>query len=380
MPRTIFANATVFLAQELIKGQVVVEHGKIIAIAHGTDVPMGAIDCEGDFLMPGLVELHTDNLERHLEPRPKVSWPHRAAIMAHDGELASAGITTVFGALRVGSVVSNAKVQYGEYARKTADEIMTLQAANLLRISHKLHLRAEICSETLPDELAKFGPADGVGIVSIMDHTPGERQFRDLTKLKEYVCGKNGLSDAEFNKHVTDQQALRAKVGHAHEAAILTAAANYGAVLASHDDTSAAQVTRSKSQGVRFAEFPTTTEAVQTCRDTGIWVMMGAPNILRGGSHSGNVAAMDLAHLGLLDILSSDYVPASLLAAALILGQAWGDLARGIATVTAAPARATGLDDRGSINIGLRADLIRVTQRGNDFALRETWVAGRRVG
>lgn len=374
------ANATLVLPDEVITGSLRLEGGKIAAIEPGTAVPPGAIDCARDLVMPGLIELHTDNLEGHIEPRPKVDWPHAAAIIAHDAELASVGITTVFDALRVGSVVSNEKANYGEYARALANEILDLRGRGALRISHYLHLRAETCSETLIEELAKFGPEDRVGILSLMDHTPGERQFRDVTKLREYVCGKHGLSHAEFDDHVAGQIALKERLGAAHEAAAVAAAKRYGAVLASHDDTTAEQVAHSARLGVQFAEFPTTAEAARACHAQGIAVMMGAPNLIRGGSHSGNVAAHELAEAGLLDIVSSDYVPSALLSAALLLGDLWGDVARGIATVTAAPARAVGLTDRGRIEIGLRADLIRVRRIGGAGAVRGLWVQGQRMG
>ncbi len=374
------ANATLVLPDEVITGSLRLEGGKIAAIEPGTAVPPGAIDCARDLVMPGLIELHTDNLEGHIEPRPKVDWPHAAAIIAHDAELASVGITTVFDALRVGSVVSNEKANYGEYARALANEILDLRGRGALRISHYLHLRAETCSETLIEELAKFGPEDRVGIVSLMDHTPGERQFRDVTKLRDYVCGKHGLSHAEFDDHVAGQLALKERLGAAHETAAVAAAARYGAVLASHDDTTADQVAHSARLGVQFAEFPTTAEAARACHAQGIAVMMGAPNLIRGGSHSGNVAAHELAEEGLLDIVSSDYVPSALLSAALLLGDLWGDVARGVATVTAAPARAVGLADRGRIEIGLRADLIRVRRIGGAGAVRGLWVQGQRMG
>ena len=136
--------------------------------------------------------MHTDNLEHHIEPRPKVNWPHASAIIAHDAELACVGITTVFDALRVGSVVSTKKANYGEYARKLANEIQDLRAKGALRISHLLHLRAEVCSETLIAELAKFGPQDGIGIVSLMDHTPGQRQFRILPSCAPMFAASTG--------------------------------------------------------------------------------------------------------------------------------------------------------------------------------------------
>jgi len=380
MTDTILCNALLVLEDEVVPGSVHIRDGRIAAIDHGTARLPGAEDMGGDLLLPGLIELHTDNLERHIEPRPKVAWPHAAAIIAHDAELASVGITTVFDALRVGSVVSKAKSNYGEYARALADEIIALRDTGALRISHLLHLRAEVCSETLIAELAKFGPEDGVGIVSLMDHTPGQRQFRDMTQLKNYVCGKHGFSDAEFLAHIEGQKALSAMVGAAHEAAAVAEARRFGAVLASHDDTTRDHVAGSARHGATFAEFPTTVEAAEACRDHGIAVMMGAPNLIRGGSHSGNVAARALAEADLLDIVSSDYVPSSLLSAALMLGDLWGDLPRGIATVTKAPAAAAGLTDRGAIAPGLRADLIRVARFGTAGMLRGTWVAGRRVG
>lgn len=376
---TILANATLVLPDETLRGQVRIVDGRIADIAQGSSVPLGAEDCGGDLVMPGLIELHTDNLERHIEPRPKVDWPHAAAIIAHDAELASVGITTVFDALRVGSVVSNAKANYGEYARVLADEILGLRADGSLKISHFLHLRAEVCSETLVEELDKFGPQDRIGIVSLMDHTPGERQFRDLTQLRKYVMGKHGISETEFEAHVAAQKALKAQHGATHEAAAVAAARRYGAVLASHDDTETAHVARSAEHGAHFAEFPTTVEAAQACTDHGIKVMMGAPNLIRGGSHSGNVAARDLAEADLLDIVPSDYVPSSLLSAALMLGDLWDNISRGISTVTAAPAKAVGLADRGAIRLGARADLVRVARVGDAGAVRGVWVQGSRV-
>ncbi|MFE3835854.1 alpha-D-ribose 1-methylphosphonate 5-triphosphate diphosphatase [Pseudogemmobacter sonorensis] len=380
MTETILSNAALVLPGEVIRGSVVLRDGRIAAIDHGTGLTPGAVDCGGDLVMPGLIELHTDNIERHLQPRPKVDWPHQAAIIAHDAELASVGITTVFDALRVGSVFTSSNAGYGEYARALAHEILGLRAANALRISHFLHLRAEICSETLVEEMAKFGPEDRIGIVSLMDHTPGQRQFRDIGKLRDYVMGKRGMSEAEFDAHVANQQTLRERFGALHEATAVAEARRYGATLASHDDTTAPQVAVSAGHGVHFAEFPTTVEAARACHVHGIKVMMGAPNLIRGGSHSGNVAASALAELDLLDILSSDYVPSSLLSAALMLGDLWGDMARGLATVTAAPAEATGLTDRGHLAEGGRADVIRVTRIGNAGAIRGVWVQGRRVG
>lgn len=379
MTVTVLANALLVLPGSLLLGRLTLANGRIHALEPGTAVPAGAVDCHGDLLMPGLIELHTDNLERHMEPRPRVRWPHAQAIVAHDAELAGVGITTVFDALRVGSIPNRAKGNYAEYARALASEILALRAEGALRISHLLHLRAELCSETLAEELATFGPEDGVGIVSLMDHTPGRRQFTDLSQLQAYLMGKHGFTEQDFAAHVADRQDIWARKGRAHEAAAVAAARRLGATLASHDDTTLAHVAESTAHGVAFAEFPTTLAAARACKAAGIAVMAGAPNLIRGGSHSGNVAARDLAEADCLDILSSDYVPAALLTAALHLGEIWGDLARGIATVTEAPARVAGLTDRGRLDPGLRADVIRVARIGGAAVLRGTWVAGARV-
>lgn len=376
---TLLANARLILGEETVAGSVHLCDGLIAAVDTGTAVPRGAIDCEGDFVAPGLIELHTDNLEQHLEPRPGVNWPHAAAIAAHDAELAGTGITTVFDALRVGSLVSGQERGYGPYARALATEIRRLDRSGALRLSHRLHLRAETCSETLTEELDFFGTEDNVGILSLMDHTPGQRQFRDMSKLRAYTKGRRSLTDAAFDELVAQRLTLSARFQAAHEAAAVAAAARFGATLASHDDTTPEQVAVSARHGSRVAEFPTTKEAAAACRSAGIAVMMGAPNLLRGGSHSGNVSAVDLAEAGLLDILSSDYAPASLLLGAVRLGEAAGDMAAGFATVTSAPATAVGLTDRGRLAAGLRGDLLRFRMVGSLPLPRGVWVAGDRV-
>ncbi|WP_170426827.1 alpha-D-ribose 1-methylphosphonate 5-triphosphate diphosphatase [Ruegeria arenilitoris] len=373
----ILANATLVLPDETVTGSVHIVGETIIDVATGPAIPAGAIDCEGDYVCPGLVELHTDNLERHIQPRPKVDWPHSAAILAHDAELASTGITTVFDAMRIGSIPSGSR--YKKYARGLSKELWDLREQDALKISHFLHLRAEVCSETLVDELDEFGPEDRVGLVSLMDHTPGQRQFRDMTQLEAYMKGKHGMNDDEFLQHVATLKALRNRFGDKHEVETVKAASRFGAMLASHDDTTEGQVRVSAGHGITLAEFPTTVEAARACHDHGIKVMMGAPNVIRGGSHSGNVAAHELAELGHLDILSSDYVPSALLLSAARLGEMWGDFARGLKTVTKTPAEVVGLDDRGELRAGARADVIRFRMREGAPALNGVWSRGRRV-
>lgn len=375
----LLTNARLILAQDVVRASLKIVDGKIAEIIHGDVSSADAIDCNGDFVSAGLIELHTDNLERHLQPRPGVFWPQDAAIIAHDRELAGVGITTVFDALRVGSISSDNGVSYDKYARSVASAIQEMRAKNLLQIRHGLHLRAEICTDTVLDELAEFSHDDQVGIISLMDHTPGQRQFRDISKMEEYLAGKYGMSREQMDAHFEHRYALSEKYSVVNDKRVVELGQDLRAVLASHDDTTVSDVLASSTKGVCIAEFPTTLEAAQASCDAGISVMMGAPNILRGGSHSANIAAQDLADAGLLNILSSDYAPSSLLMAAVLLGLESGDMAHGLHTVTQAPAKAVGLQDRGQILPGLNADLIQFSVHGRYPIVSAVWVGGKRI-
>ena len=379
MIETVFANAKIITENAIIQGTLMFADGVIRSIDSGRSVPSGAIDCEGDYVAPGLIELHTDNLERHLTPRPKVNWPKRAAVLGHDRELAGAGITSVFDALRVGSEADQKRQGYLRYARETVDHILDQINHRALKVSHHIHLRAELCTETLVEELYEFSDNDRVRLVSLMDHTPGQRQFRDLSKHREYLVGKHGYNDAEVEAHWTKLRELQTLYLEKNRAATVAYATEVGAILASHDDTTLDDVLESDRLGITVAEFPTTLEAAEACRAKAQFIVMGAPNIVRGGSHSGNVAAQELARGGLLDILSSDYVPAALLNAAVSLGTLLEDMAAGIRTVTACPADAVGFDDRGRIAPEKRADLVRFAMHDGLPIIKSVWSRGQRI-
>ena len=379
MIETVFANAKIITENAIIQGTLMFADGVIRSIDSGRSVPSGAIDCEGDYVAPGLIELHTDNLERHLTPRPKVNWPKRAAVLGHDRELAGAGITSVFDALRVGSEADQKRQGYLRYARETVDHILDQINHRALKVSHHIHLRAELCTETLVEELYEFSEKDRVRLVSLMDHTPGQRQFRDLSKHREYLVGKHGYNDAEVEAHWTKLRELQTLYLEKNRAATVAYATEVGAILASHDDTTLEDVLESDRLGITVAEFPTTLEAAEACRAKAQFIVMGAPNIVRGGSHSGNVAAQELARGGLLDILSSDYVPAALLNAAVSLGTLLEDMAAGIRTVTACPADAVGFDDRGRIAPEKRADLVRFAMHDGLPIIKSVWSRGQRI-
>jgi len=379
MPNIIFANARVVLPDEVVHGTVAVDGETIAAIAPGAAVPAGAEDLEGDYLIPGLVELHTDHLESHFAPRPGVRWDPLAAVQAHDAEIAGCGITTVLDALRAGSDADAPGL--GEAARTLAAAIRRGLAENRLRADHLIHLRCEMSAPNVVEEVEHFAADPLVRLVSLMDHTPGQRQFASLAKYREYYQGKSGMNDAAMDAFIALRLDNHARYGAATRARMVAFCRDAGFVVASHDDTTVEHVDEAVEAGAAIAEFPTTMTAAAAAREAGLKILMGAPNVVRGGSHSGNVSAGELAAAGLLDILSSDYVPISLLSAAFQLperGEAIS-LPEAIALVTRNPAAAVGLEDRGEIAEGKRADLVRVRYDGGLPTVRGVWRAGRRV-
>lgn len=373
----IIENARLVLPDRTATGWLAVADGRIVEIGEGR-APERGLDLSGDHLIPGLVELHTDHLESHYAPRPGVRWHPLGAVLAYDAQIAASGITTVFDSLRAGSDPDGSGL--GSELEALAKAIADARTSGLFRSEHRTHLRCEIPSLDVVDTVVDFVARHPVGLISLMDHTPGQRQFRDMAKYYQYA-GRNGRPIEEIRAG-TERKIRDGAAMNARNRPILVALARArGIPLASHDDTTLADVDMSRAESVALAEFPTTLEAAEASHDAGITVMMGAPNLIRGGSHSGNVAAHALAEAGLLSILSSDYVPASLLMAAFQLPERVPGigLAAAIATVTANPARATGLDDRGRIATGLRADLVRVRTAQGIPVVREVWRAGERV-
>ncbi|NND91948.1 MAG: alpha-D-ribose 1-methylphosphonate 5-triphosphate diphosphatase [Granulosicoccus sp.] len=388
-PEQIFSNAQIVLADTVVHGSVQVVDGFIRDISntssarvHGSSSAGRPIDCQGDFLIPGLVELHTDHLETHYSPRPGIRWGMKAAIQAHDAQIAAAGITTVYDCLRMGRVEDDL-FESGEM-RQLATALSEAGEENRLRVDHRLHLRCEVSARDVLDDFAEFADDADVGLVSLMDHAPGQRQFISMDAYKLYHKTKKKMSDDAFDEYVTLRVGSSQKYSASNRQALSALCAEHGVALASHDDATLAHVEESLQFGVRLAEFPTTLEAARASHAAGLGVLMGAPNVIRGCSHSGNVSAMTLLENGCLDILSSDYIPASLLQAVFMLtsGSAQLSIAQALATVTINPARLMKLDDRGEIAPGLRADLVLVGHHPEQDpapVVRGVWSRGARV-
>jgi alpha-D-ribose 1-methylphosphonate 5-triphosphate diphosphatase len=376
---TIFTNARLVLADRVISGSVVISGEEIIRVDEGSSANHGAVDLDGDYLMPGLIELHTDNLEKHCVPRPSVNWPVASAVLAHDAQIAAAGITTVFDAVAVGGALDNDSRE--KMLTEAANAIRSAVRHGNLRATHFLHMRCEVSNPRMLELYEPFRDEQLVKLVSIMDHTPGQRQFVDESKLRVYFQGKYGVNDAQFAEMMVTRKQNQVLYSDKNRLAIAESCRARGMITASHDDATDAHIEEADTLGVTISEFPTTLEAARAAHAKGMTTIMGGPNVVRGGSHSGNVSASELAEAGLLDALSSDYVPASLLHGALMLHDDSGlSLPDAMATVTRNPARMVGLSDRGQIALAKQADLIRVRRLDDGTpVVRQTWRAGERV-
>jgi alpha-D-ribose 1-methylphosphonate 5-triphosphate diphosphatase len=375
---TVLANARIVLRDEVFEGSVVVADGVIRAIDAGPTSAPGAQDLGGALLIAGLIEMHTDNMEKHMVPRPGVLWPSPvAAILAHDLQIAGAGITTVYDAITIGEYHENS------LRRRILDDsvaaVATARDRDLLRADHLIHLRCELGDPAVVDMCAPYADNLLVGLISLMDHTPGQRQWRDISKMVQYNK-LEGWSAERLQAYIDERIERQGIHARPNRDRILALFGPRGLPLASHDDTLVEHVDEAAADGVLISEFPTTEDAAAAARARGMAIVMGAPNVVRGGSHSGNVSALDLAAAGLLDGLSSDYVPASLLQSAILLHERHDTpLPEAIGYVTANIADMLGLEDRGEIAVGRRADLVQVDLVDSVPVIRSVWREGRRV-
>ncbi len=373
-----YRNALVVTAEDAFTGSVLVRDGVIAAIDRGACGGVGE-DLDGDILMPGVIDLHTDNLERHFFPRPNIDWDPTSAAVTHDGCCVSVGVTTVYDSLSIGSFNAAASRNH-DNVQRLADGLTAARDAGMLKADHKLHWRCETPADDLPDRLETLSNHPMTGLYSVMDHTPGQRQYRNLAK---HLAGwrDGGMSEEAIEERIAGIRDRQARNAYRNRRMVAELAQDRATPLASHDDEDPDHIDTAADLGATVAEFPVTLEAAQRARERGMVIVMGGPNLIRGGSYSGNVRAADLARAGLLDAFASDYVPRSLIECAFALTKpefGWS-LPQAAAVVTAGPARAAGLADRGVVEPGRRADLVRVRLHRELPVVRGVWVAGERA-
>ena len=372
---TILTNAVLVLPDTTLQGTIVLHDARIADVQSGRSATPSAQDLDGDFLIAGIVDTHTDNLERQVQPRALARWPSRSAMVAHDAQCAGAGVTTVLDALCLGDLGFDK-----ERIRTFRDGVVDLDAladADLLKAEHFLHLRCEVPAHDMLSLFDTVADHVRVRMVSLMDHSPGVGQYANLDFYRA-LRRRGGLDDEFIERRIVELQTQRTHTRLPNRRALLDRVAGRGIMLASHDDRTAEEIAENAADGITISEFPVTMIAAQAAKSAGMQVIAGAPNIVRGGSHSGNVSAADLLEVGAVDAFASDYVPNSLVEAAFQCAQRIG-LPAAVALITDRPARLAGLPDRGRLVPGQRADMVRVRVHDGLPVVRQVWRAGERV-
>jgi alpha-D-ribose 1-methylphosphonate 5-triphosphate diphosphatase len=367
----IYAHATAVLPDRVLEDALVaVEDGLITEVAARTGpVPYGAVDLDGALLLPGLVDTHSDGLEKEVRPRPGAEFDPDFAVASFEGRVRAAGVTTIFHG--IGYQSDGRKERTVAAAQRLEHAITGRAATGTALVDHRLLLRLDArdpaALTALKAAVAGYADRTAVPLVSFEDHTPGQGQYADPAYYRRWLEGTEGLSSADAQAKLETYTADReGRAWHRDVAfAWLSERARAGGLrLLAHDPVTAEEIAAVHARGVAVAEFPTTLEAARAARAHGMHIVAGAPNVLRGGSHSGNVSATDLIAAAAVDALSSDYLPSTPLAAALRLAVSGTPTHEAVRLVTAGPAAVAGLTDRGALAPGLRGDLVAVTVDG----------------
>ncbi|MDU5900895.1 MAG: alpha-D-ribose 1-methylphosphonate 5-triphosphate diphosphatase [Eggerthella sp.] len=375
----IIRGGTVVCADRVLPDcDVVVIDGRIAAIEPvgasdfdaQPDATMGVlpvVDARGAYVVPGLIDIHSDYVENVASPRPSVVMDLSTSLYKADRELVSHGVTTIFHSLSVygAHVFDHKPIRDFGNVSALIDRVAALRAGeerdHLIR--HRLHMRVELDSVDLYDDIESFLRSGKVDLVSFMDHTPGQGQYRDLLVFGDTLKGYRDVSDEEVRDIVRQQQESQ-KLTYAQITALAAVARERGVSIASHDDDSEDKLAFMDGLEATISEFPISLDIARAARARGMHTIAGAPNVMLGHSHSGNLSAREAVQAGAIDVLCSDYYPAALLDAVFTLRDQCGlDIAKAFALVTINPAKAAGIaDEVGSIAVGKRADVLLVRE------------------
>jgi len=383
---TILENGVIVTPEGLLEGRSVVIEGDRIVSLEASPVPSAEgderIDVAGAFIMPGFIDIHADYIERMAAPRPSSLMDFTLALREAEREFATHGITTMFHSLsfyKDGDFGHN-PIRSSENTARLMELVHRSHSRQHL-IRHRFHARFEVDNTDRVEELTRYLREGKIHLLSFMDHTPGQGQFRNLEIYRKTIKGYRSLSEAELDRMIADIQA-RERLTAEDIAEIAGIATGHGISLASHDDDSPEKLALVTSFGTRISEFPITLEIAREARRLGMHTVAGAPNILLGGSHSGNLSAAEAIIDGSVDVLCSDYYPAALLHAIFTMHRKHRlPLHDMVNLATRNAALAVGMDsDIGSIEAGKKADILVVDELEDGFpVVSAAFVDGRSI-
>jgi alpha-D-ribose 1-methylphosphonate 5-triphosphate diphosphatase len=385
-PRRLLANATLVTPDGVFPDHaLLIEEGRIAAYGPTAEIgdsfagEMATVDVRGAFLLPGLIDLHTDTLEKEITPRPGADFPIDVAVQELDRKLVACGITTVYHSLHIGYVEAEKSAASRFSRRDVVDGVRAMAGRHTLART-RVHLRYEYTGPGVDvrDLVQSLIDERAIDLLSFMDHTPGQGQYTRARFLATQM--KQGRTETEALAALAERQS-RPKLDLPALQELGRRAGARHIPVASHDDDTPEKVRAMHSAGVSICEFPITLEAAQVARELGLDVFGGAANVLRGGSLTGNLHVTDAIRAGAVNGLCSDYYPPAMLHAVFKL---WHERAlplhAAVAAVSLVPARAAGLaDETGSIVVGKEADLIVVRLRDETPFVTQTFVRGERV-
>ncbi len=356
---------------------VVIENGKFLSIDTSYTQRLPTTVAKGLLMLPGIVDIHGDSFERAIAPRPGVRFSIEMAILENDRNLIAAGITTFFYSI-------TDSYEPGLRSRDTAREIIDFvlgEGKESLKTDSRIHIRHEHANVDKYDELCDWLEQGKVQLLSLNDHLPPAGDDYKLNRHLNSLRRRHKMSDEELQELIQTALGNKEK-GLEQIEELVTLAHRYNTAIASHDDDTEAKVELSAKRGVSIAEFPATIELAAKSRDYGASVLMGAPNLIRGGSHVGWMSVEAAAKAGVVDCLCSDYHYPSLFHAPFKLAQMGiMEFEQAWKLVSAAPAKATGIGDvKGNIASGWDADFILIKPNENYIsAIASVYVAGKEV-
>ncbi|MGK7377055.1 phosphonate metabolism protein PhnM [Planococcus sp. 1R117A] len=368
----IIHNGKIITETTILEGHAVVVEGETIQeiileqqVRNYPDAQL--IDANGGFISPGFIDIHSDYIETIASPRPTSMMNFDISLREAEKILISHGITTMFHSLSFykEDIFSHKPMRNPNNIQRMVDAIdATHNRLHLIR--HRLHARFEIDNIDEVGQLVRNIEDGKVHLLSFMDHTPGQGQYRNLEVYRDTLKGYRDISDADVNVLIAERQSTEflttEKIKEVADIALAR-----GIAVASHDDDDFKKLDLVKSFGTTISEFPITLEVAMKAKQLGLYTIAGAPNVMLGGSHSGNLSAAEAIGHGCMDILCSDYYPSALLHAVFDLHEKYGnDLHAMFMMVTLNPAKAVQLDhELGSIQPGKKADIL-VIERMED--------------